>query len=110
MLLGNRRRGSGHKLNYWKFHLNIRWFFFYCEGGQTLEWAAQRGCAVSVLRDTQNLTGHDSEQPALDDPALSRGVELDELQECLPASPILSFSANFPQFWENTLGLLPSLI
>ena len=43
---------------------------FYGEGGQTLAQAAQRGCGVFILGDTQNLTGHGLEQPAL-----SRGLD-----------------------------------
>ena len=32
--------------------------FFYCEGGQMLEQAAQRGCAVSILGDSQKPSAH----------------------------------------------------
>lgn len=46
----------------------------YCEDDQTLEQASQRGCGVSVLGDTQNLTGHGFGQPAVADRALSRGL------------------------------------
>ncbi|KAK4829362.1 hypothetical protein QYF61_003289, partial [Mycteria americana] len=38
---------------------------FYCKGGQTLAQAAQRGCRVSILGDTENLTGHNPGQPAI---------------------------------------------
>lgn len=46
---------------------------FHCEGYQTLEQVTQRGGGVSILGDTQSLTGHSPEQPAAVDPALSRG-------------------------------------
>ncbi|KAK4811097.1 hypothetical protein QYF61_016383 [Mycteria americana] len=62
--------GNGHKLKYRKFCLNIRKKtpLFYCEGGQTLEQVAQRGCGVSVLGDIKNPTGCGPEEPALVDP------------------------------------------
>jgi len=44
----DRMRGNGHKPNYRKLHLDIVETFFYCEGGQTLEQVAERGCVVSV--------------------------------------------------------------
>ena len=47
---------------------DIRKNFIYCEGGQTLTQAAQRGCGVFILGDTQNLT-------AQADPPLSWGVD-----------------------------------
>ena len=56
-------------------------------GGQTLEQTAQRGCRVSILGDIQNLTGHGPEQPAVTDPALSRGWTR-QSPEVLPASAI----------------------
>ena len=42
---------------------------FYCEGGQTLEEVAWRGCGVSILGDIQNPSGHGPGQPALAAPA-----------------------------------------
>jgi len=46
-------------------------FFFpsNCEGGQTLAQVVHRGCAVSLLGDIQNPTGHSSGQRAVADPA-----------------------------------------
>ncbi|KAK4829510.1 hypothetical protein QYF61_005149 [Mycteria americana] len=44
-------------------------------GSGTLE-----GCRVSICGDTQNLSGHGSEQTALADLVLSRGFGLDKLQ------------------------------
>ncbi|KAK4832344.1 hypothetical protein QYF61_021873 [Mycteria americana] len=48
---------------------------FYHEGGETLQKVAQRGCGVSILEDIQNWTKHSPEQPALADPALSKGLD-----------------------------------
>lgn len=48
------------------------------------EEASQRGCG-----DFQNLTGCSPEQFAVGDPAVREGVELDDLQSCLPASAAL---------------------
>lgn len=48
--------------------------FFLLGNGQTLKQIAQRGCGVFVLRDIPNPDGHNSGQPALADPALSRGL------------------------------------
>lgn len=62
---------------------------FYCEGDETLQWVAWRGGEVSVLGGSQNLIRHDPGQPAIDGPALSRGVRLDDLQSCLQPSTIL---------------------
>jgi len=39
--------------------------FFYSEGDQTLEQAAQRGCGVSVLGDVHDPTRNSAGQPAL---------------------------------------------
>ena len=61
------------KLKDKKFYLNIRFFFFfffYSEGCLTVSQAAQRGCGVFILADTQNLTGC-----GLEEPALSRGLD-----------------------------------
>lgn len=44
-----------------------------CEGGQTLEQAANRGCGVSICGDSQNPTGHGPGQPVLADHALYGG-------------------------------------
>lgn len=51
----------------------------------------QRGSGVLILADIQNPPGHGSEQPAVADPALSRGGsgELNDLQGSLPTTPIL---------------------
>lgn len=38
-------------------------FFFYCQSCSTLEKVAQRGCRVSILGDTQKLSGHHPRQP-----------------------------------------------
>jgi len=42
---------------------------FYCEGDQTPQQVAQRGCGVSVCGAIQSLTGHGLVQPALGGPA-----------------------------------------
>lgn len=56
---------------------------------QTVEQVSQRNAEVSVFGNTQNPTGQSLEQPAVDDPALSRKVGLNGLQRCLPTSVIL---------------------
>jgi len=48
---------------------------FYCENGQTLAQAAQRGWGVFMLGDTQNPAEHTTEQVALAYPALNRGLD-----------------------------------
>lgn len=48
--------------------------FFYSEGDQTQEQAAQRGCGVSELGDIQNPTRNSPGQPARADPALHRAL------------------------------------
>lgn len=62
--------------------------FLVKKSGRTLEQAAERGCGVSILGDTQNPTGPSPGQPALADPAPCRGVGLYDLHRCLPASTI----------------------
>lgn len=47
-------------------------FFFYCEGGQTLEQVAQTGCAISILGAIQNLNKYYSDQPTPGDIMISR--------------------------------------
>jgi len=46
---------------------------FYCGGHQALAQAAQGGCGVSILGDTQKLIGHGHGQLALGSPALAGG-------------------------------------
>lgn len=49
-----------------------------------LEQVTQRGCWVSMAGDSQNLTGHGPEQPAVVDPSLNGSVGLDGLQRSIP--------------------------
>lgn len=56
-------------------------FFFYCEGGQTWAWIAQRDCGVSILAEVQNLIGLSPGQSVQGDPAPPVG--LDELSKFL---------------------------
>ncbi|PKU42085.1 hypothetical protein llap_7601 [Limosa lapponica baueri] len=70
----DRTRGNGHKLEYKKFHLNMR---RNCESGRALEETAQRGGGVSFFGNIQNPPGHVPVQPAVGRPALARGVGLD---------------------------------
>ncbi|KAK4830129.1 hypothetical protein QYF61_008556 [Mycteria americana] len=72
-------RTRGHKLKHKGFRKKK---LYYCEGGQTLELAAQRGCGLSILGNMQDLAGRGFEQPALTDHALGKQVGLDELQKC----------------------------
>lgn len=59
------------------------------EGGETLAQIAWGGYGVSTLGDIQSPTGHGPGQPAVADPALSKGVGLNDLQRCLSASAVL---------------------
>lgn len=43
----------------------------YCESSQTGARSVQRDCGISVFGDIQSPTGHDAEQTALGDPALT---------------------------------------
>lgn len=38
---------------------------FYCEGNQTLQQAAQKGCEVFIFGDTQSPNGQCAEQPGI---------------------------------------------
>lgn len=60
---GNRRRGSGHKLEHRMFHTNME--ELYCEGDIALQQAAQRGCGASFSGDTQDLPNCFPVQPAV---------------------------------------------
>jgi len=71
-----RTRSNRHKLQYSKFHLNIRKDFFHCEGGQTPEHSAHRDCGVPASGSIQNLVGLGPDQSALADPALSWKVRV----------------------------------
>lgn len=72
-VLRGRRRGNGHKLKQRKFCLSL-WEHFLIWA--TTKQSAQRCTGASILADSQNVTGHSLEQPALSDPALS--IHLDE--------------------------------
>lgn len=50
-----------------------------------------RGCGVTILKETQNLTGHSTEQPTLVDSTLSRVFGLGNLQKSFPISTMLWF-------------------
>jgi len=41
LVLNNRARGTGHKMEHRKFHMNMRTNSFTCEGDRALEPAAQ---------------------------------------------------------------------
>lgn len=62
-------RGNQSKLKHTKFSLNLRKHFFYCESDQAWIQVDQRGCAVSILADTQKLSGHGHGELALGGPA-----------------------------------------
>lgn len=47
----------------------------YCEGGQTLEQVAKGDCGASILEDISNPIAQSSKQPAVSDPAFSRGLD-----------------------------------
>lgn len=93
------QEATGHKLKSRKFQLDIRkkkkqtktTYFSTVQVVKHWNSAAQRGYAISSFGDIQHPTGHVPEQPALADPALSRGVGQDNLQRCLPSSAILWF-------------------
>ena len=58
-------RRNRHKLEEGKFQLGIIKRISPMKSGQTLEQVAQRGCATSILENTQNPAGHGPEKPDL---------------------------------------------
>ena len=64
-----------------RFRLDIRKFFFYDEGGETLEQVAQTGDRCPMHGNIQGQAGQGSEQPDLvvDVPGHCSGVGLDDL-------------------------------
>ena len=111
---GDRTRRNGCKLKYRKFSLSRRRS---CEGSQTVEQVAQRGCGLSIFGDTQNLTGHGPGQPAVADPALSRGLALTISPSPLPPQPFcdsglgshLLLFCNFVHLWQGVLCALVNI-
>jgi len=63
--------------------------FLHFDGDGALEQAAQGGCGVSFSGDIQDPPGQGPVQPAIGDPALAGGVELDDPQRSLPTPTIL---------------------
>lgn len=63
---------------------------FFWEDGRVLEQLAQGSCGVSILGDSQNLTGHSHGQPAVEGRALNE----DWTRQCLemPFNPSYIFS------------------
>jgi len=66
-------RGYGFNMEEGRFSLDIGKNFFYCEGGETLEQFAQRGCGSPLLGSIQGQAGWGFEQPGPGVPAYSRG-------------------------------------
>lgn len=56
------------------------------------EQVAHRGYRDFILADNQNPTRHGPDQPGVADPALRRGIALDDLLRCLLMSTILYLS------------------
>lgn len=85
------RRSKEHRArNTWNTEIQEIQFkhkitLIYYQGGQTREQVAQRGCGVTIPGNIENPTQHSPGQTAPADPALNRGVALDELQLSLPA-------------------------
>ena len=69
---------TGRVLIYTRYKEQI----LYCEGGETLEQVAQRGCGCPLPGSIQGQAGWGFEQPGLVGgvPAYSRGLELDDLK------------------------------
>lgn len=63
---------------------------------------------MSIPGGTQNSAGHGPVQLSIEDPALSRAVELNDAQRCLPISAVLWF-CDFV-FLLHHLTVLPPLI
>jgi len=73
LLSCDKTRNNGHKLKYRKFTefpLKCKKNIFYSMCGQC--WNRSSREAEEILGDTQNLTGHSPEYPAVADAALSR--------------------------------------
>lgn len=75
-------------------------------GGQTLEEVAQRVYGVSILRDIQNLAEQGPGQPALPDPALSRGFGIEDPQRCLQPHWFCNFCFPTAKLAMNTISLM----
>lgn len=87
MALSNRTRGSGHVLKRVEI-LYKREELLYCEAYRGLEQAARGGGGISFSGDAQNLPGHFSVQPPVEN-LLQQGVGLDDFQRSPPTSTIL---------------------
>lgn len=59
-----------------EFLLKHKKKLFYCKGDLTVELVVQSSYGVSSLGDTENWTGHSSEQPVLVNLALTRRLHL----------------------------------
>lgn len=80
-----------------------KFFFFQHEGGQVLGNIAQGGCRVSILREVQNMTGHDPRH--CPNSTLSRKVVPDSFQTPLPTSAVLwTLNSSPEQHVHNTHG------
>jgi len=74
VMSSRRTRDNGHKL-YYNLYIHLEDNLF--DGRWNM---GDRG--IFILGAIQNLTEHSSEQPAVADPALRRGIGLDGLQRC----------------------------
>jgi len=58
VVLTDRPKGNRHKLKHRIFQLNTKkTTLLYCDGGQTLAQAVQRGWGIPIHGDIQNCTG-----------------------------------------------------
>lgn len=93
--------GNGYKSNPKKLHLNTWKLFFTMRMDKHWHRLPREVCQVSILRDFQNMTGHDCEKPVLGEPSLLQwGVGLDGLKVMIPSNLnklviLLSFTGRF---------------
>lgn len=78
MMPSNRARGSGQKFKHIKFHLSVRTYFFLLGGllNTGIDCPERLSPSLEIFKTQLHSPG----PPDVGDPALNRGVGLDDLQ------------------------------
>ena len=94
----------------WQTQMRYQEENLYCEGGETLEQVAHRGCGCLLLGGIQGQAGWGCEQPGLEGgvSAYSRGLELVDLKGPFQPKPFYDSTNILPNHVDNHFNMKKS--